>query len=368
VQSVTVAYVPSVPGSHACQVATGCKDGAVSCTGLATGPNAHWWPGFSGNAPNGPVRTLALHGSDLAVGGAFTAVGTSPTGFLAWWTGSSWTTSVDPMWTDVHVLRAWEGPLGNGSLVAAGYVSDHSGITVAERLFDGPDPYWLTLGPQFQGGAAEVLATWQDDLYVGGSFASGPRLNYWNGVGWVEEDQGLAGASVNDLEPFGGKLYAAGSAVLPSGAGGGAIFRLDGSSWTVLSNSLNGVPLASAQKLAVHAGALYAIVAAGAGSSVVQIKGTTLASVGDADDGIVIDIASDGTRLYAVGTFARLGGVVAERVAAWDGSTWHPLGSGISGGQAYPTVILPFGGSIYVGGDFTTAGDKLSPNIARWTP
>jgi hypothetical protein len=370
VRSVTVIYTPTIPGIHTCRIELGCPDG-VSCGGAATDPNDHWWAGFSKNAPNSPVSTLAVHGSNLAVGGQFTVVGSSPTGFLAWWTGSSWITSGDLTWTRVHLLHEWQGSIGQGSLVAAGYASDYGGITVAERLFDGPDPYWYFLGAQFQGGAVKVLADWQDNLYAGGSFSAGPRLSFWDGAAWVEADQGLSGFSVNDLEAFGGTLYAAGSFAMPSSAGSGAIFWLNGSSWSVLTNSLNGSPLTSVQKLATHAGALYAIVEVGAGSSVVRLKGTTLTSVGDADDGIVNDIASDGTRLYAVGTFARLGGVVATRVAAWDGSSWHPLGSGISGVSgypAYPTVILPFNGSIYVGGDFATAGNKNSPNIARWIP
>ena len=362
-RTVTVAYAPSAAGVDVCQLATGCAD-AVSCTGTCPDPNDRWWPGFFGDSPNGPVSTLALHGSNLAVGGNFMAVGDLPTGSVAWWNGSAWTTSADfTTWTEVDALQAWKGSLGNGSLVAAGFAHEFGGTATAQWQ----NGTWVFLGGAFDG-AVKTLASLQDRLFVGGDFTDpAAGLARWNGTSWEAADQGLAGASVNDLEVFGGTLYAAGTFVFPSGAAG-AIFRLNGSSWTIVSNSLNGVPLASAEKLATHAGALYAIVAAGAGSSVVRIDGTTLVSVGDADDGVVVDITSDGTRLYAVGTFARLGGVVAERVAAWDGSIWHALGSGISGGQAYPKVVLSFGGSIYVGGDFATAGGKDSPYIARWIP
>ena len=35
--------------------------------------------------------------------------------------------------------------------------------------------------------------------------------------------------------------------------------------------------------------------------------------------------------LYAGGKFTTAGGVTANHIARWDGSDWHPLGSGIEG-------------------------------------
>lgn len=359
--TVTLAYAPSSPGSHVCRVETGCSD-AVIGNGIATDPNDHWWPDFSGNAPNGMVNTLALHGTSLAVGGTFGVVGPSPTAYLAWWNGAAWTTTDNYTWNQVQVLQQWPGALGRGTLVAAGVASDYGGTTAAQ--FE--DGSWQILGGSFEGGGVKVLGTWQDGLYLGGSFS--PRLTSWDGSSWVDADQGISGPSVNDVESSSGRFYAASGLVLDSGATVGAIYRLIGSSWTVVASSLGGAPLSSVEKLADHGGTLYAIVSVGSSFSVVRLAGTTLVSVGEADNGAITDIASDGTRLYAVGTFAGLGGVAATRVAAWDGSAWHPLGSGIAGGQAFPKVVLPFDGSIYVGGDFTTAGGKDSPYIARWIP
>jgi hypothetical protein len=41
----------------------------------------------------------------------------------------------------------------------------------------------------------------------------------------------------------------------------------------------------------------------------------------------------NGCALYAGGWFNAIGGVSA-RVASWDGNTWAPLGSGVSGSSA----------------------------------
>jgi hypothetical protein len=362
-RDVTVAYVPTGPGIHDCQFATGCGD--ISAEGTATDPNDHWWPGFSGDAPNAAVHTLALNGSDLAVGGAFNLVGTSTTAYVAWWNGSAWTTNTDFTWTQVDVLQSWQGALGQGTLVGAGIASDLPGNPVGQLVNGG----WQFVGYQFYYGPITAFATWQNALLAGGSFTYPfTRLASWGGDSWVAADQGLVGGGVNDLEAFGGSLYAAAGSVLPSSGAGGAIYRLDGTSWTQLTSTIGGAFLDAAQKLTSFGGALFTVVSAEGVSYVARLQGTTLIPVGAAEGGSVTDIASDGIRLYAVGTFAGIGGVVAQRAASWDGSTWRPLGSGISGGQAYPNVVLAYNGSIYVGGDFSTAGLKDSPYIARWIP
>jgi hypothetical protein len=76
-----------------------------------------------------------------------------------------------------------------------------------------------------------------------------------------------------------------------------------------------------------------------------------------------------GPALYAAGYFSRAGQVDANLVAKWDGSSWSPLGSGLSGGTAANTLTVFDDGSgpaLYVGGRFTTAGGFTVNNIAKW--
>jgi hypothetical protein len=74
-------------------------------------------------------------------------------------------------------------------------------------------------------------------------------------------------------------------------------------------------------------------------------------------------IGPDGS-LYAGGRFTTAGGVAANYIARWDGSQWHPLGSGMNNG-VYDLAVGP-DGSLYAGGDFTTAGGVAVNHIARW--
>ena len=78
---------------------------------------------------------------------------------------------------------------------------------------------------------------------------------------------------------------------------------------------------------------------------------------------IVYALAVSGTDLYVGGKFTTAGGVSANRIAKWDGSTWSALGSGMNG-SVYALAVV--GTDLYAGGFFTTAGGTTVDHIAKW--
>ncbi|MEM9243730.1 MAG: hypothetical protein AAGA27_06720, partial [Pseudomonadota bacterium] len=101
-----------------------------------------------------------------------------------------------------------------------------------------------------------------------------------------------------------------------------------------------------------------------------QVHNTTVTvhyspSIGENDS--VSATVKTSTLLYAVGNFTLLGdGTIARRVAAWNGTTWLPVGSGVANGFVWPITIGPYG-NVYVGGSFTQLGNNSSAlNIAMW--
>lgn len=83
--------------------------------------------------------------------------------------------------------------------------------------------------------------------------------------------------------------------------------------------------------------------------------------------------------LIAGGKFTQAGGVEVNRIARWDGATWHPLGQGVAGDQYLwddngdtltiePVVntLAIYNGDLIAGGSFTTAGGSEIHSIARW--
>jgi hypothetical protein len=67
------------------------------------------------------------------------------------------------------------------------------------------------------------------------------------------------------------------------------------------------------------------------------------------------------------------GGAGADRIARWDGSTWHPLGIGMGYGLSRGGSVAPWvealtvqDDTLVVGGCFITAGGQASALVARW--
>ncbi|MFH0983158.1 MAG: hypothetical protein V2A79_16685 [Planctomycetota bacterium] len=84
-----------------------------------------------------------------------------------------------------------------------------------------------------------------------------------------------------------------------------------------------------------------------------------------------ITVFDDGTgpALYAGGAFTAAGGVLANRIAKWNGTQWSALGSGLTGGSSpYVSALAVFddgtGPALYAGGEFTTAGGVPANRIA----
>ncbi len=79
----------------------------------------------------------------------------------------------------------------------------------------------------------------------------------------------------------------------------------------------------------------------------------------DVEDVVVFD-----GDLIAIGQFMSAGGGLANLVARWDGSAWHPLGDGLSGGDAYVGII--YDEMLVVAGQFSQAGGNPAGKIATW--
>jgi hypothetical protein len=77
----------------------------------------------------------------------------------------------------------------------------------------------------------------------------------------------------------------------------------------------------------------------------------------------VYALAVSGNTLYAGGGFTTAGGVAANYVAQWNGSDWSALGSGMNNG-VYALAVS--GNTLYAGGPFTTAGGVVATNVAQW--
>jgi hypothetical protein len=79
-------------------------------------------------------------------------------------------------------------------------------------------------------------------------------------------------------------------------------------------------------------------------------------ALGSGVNNSVNSIATDANGyVYAGGHFTSAGGVSANRIARWDGTSWSALGSGMGWGVRSIAIDSDY---VYAGGWFTTAGGE----------
>jgi len=147
--------------------------------------------------------------------------------------------------------------------------------------------------------------------------------------GGVDEFNGLSiyvAALCQYDDGTGNALYAGGNWETAGGVPARGLARWNGTSWSAVGGSLD----------AYYGGAVESLATFSSGGSTV---------------------------LVASGAFSSIGGVVANRIAQWDGTSWSPLDAGIN---ARARAMVQFGDDLYVTGDFSQAGGSPSLKIARW--
>lgn len=106
-------------------------------------------------------------------------------------------------------------------------------------------------------------------------------------------------------------------------------------------------------------------------SRLARLSGGAWAAVGTGANGVVRGIAVGQDRFtYIVGDFTQLNGVSNVRVGRFNNATnayGTAMGTGLTGGGATVNcVAISPSGLVYVGGDFTTAGGVAAQSIAVW--
>jgi hypothetical protein len=78
----------------------------------------------------------------------------------------------------------------------------------------------------------------------------------------------------------------------------------------------------------------------------------------------VFAVAVDGRRVFIGGDFSIAGNAMANHIALWTGSEWTSLGQGVN--DQVQALAVDGRGNLYAGGAFTQAGGQPASHIARW--
>lgn len=306
---------------------------------------------------SGVVWALGVHDDILYVGRAVNPPVTK-------WNGNTWQ-DLAPL--SPFLPRA----IGsyNGDLIVGGDFGE-------ERIFRWDGASWQSLG----GGVSSSVVSmtkWDGNLVVGGTFLSAGgqtvnRIARWDGETWhpfIDSDTGVVGmnGTVWALTVWNGDLYAAGQFGSAGGKPISAIARWDGreSRWEPLGGGFANAILA----LAIHDGDLVA------GGFFTQTAdcwcdeiccgfGDCCHDKVEACDGCLpVGTTFGGSCVGNCGSAAVGETVFANRVARWDGLSWHPLGEGVD--DVVETLAV-YGDDLYAGGWFSSAGSTDANLIARW--
>jgi hypothetical protein len=287
-------------------------------------------------------------------------------------------------------------------------------VTVAAARAGDCEPAWtpgLFPAPQL-GLAAPVNALAQFDdgsgsgpaLYVGGRFLTGGGVELngiakWTGSSWEALGTGMDASSagvlttVSDLIVFddgsgsGPALYAGGDFITAGGVVVNGVAKWEGSSWAALGTGLDAtgvgvVPSVNAMAVfddgsgsgpALYVGGRFTSAGGLQASRIAKWDGASWSAVGGGMNGNVLaltvfDDGTGGPGLYAAGGFTDAGGMPANRIAKWDGSSWTAVGAGTNDSVSALTIFDDAGGgpALYAGGWFTSAGGMPANRIAKW--
>jgi hypothetical protein len=361
-------------------------------------------------------------GPALYAGGQFKTAGGMTVNRIARWDGSVWSALEGPGGTGVNnwidALTVFDDGSGRGeSLYAGGIFTTAGGVTV-NRIARWDGTNWSTLespGGVGVSGTVNTLTVFDDGsgngpaMYAGGAFTTAGgvtvnRIARWDGSDWsalegpndVGMDGGVVALTVfDDGSGSGPALYAAGFFTTAGGVTVNRIARWDGTNWSALEGpggvgvdgtvySLTVFDDGSGSGPALYAGGAFTTAGGVTVNRIARWDGSDWSALeGPSDvgmDGGVLaltvfdDGSGSGPALYAGGWFTSASGVTVNRIARWDGSTWSamagPGGVGMMHHRVNALTVFDDGTadapSLYVGGEFTTAGGVPSSHIAKW--
>ena len=318
------------------------------------------WAGL-GAGTNYVVSSLAAfddgHGAKLIATGNFVTAGEHPAAYIAAWDGATYSAlGAGNGVSDIEIDSLATFDDGRGErLYAGGRFGGGAGTAIAPGLavWDGSGWSATGSGAYWGGGPGQVLALAVHNdgagpaLYAGGAFDSidgvpAKSIARWDGAHWSALGAGLTHGP--DLYVFGLATFDAGGGpalyVMGDFRGAGNvdannIARWDGQTWSALGAGLH---LAGFNP-GVFAGAAF-------------------------DDG-------SGPALFVGGNFDHAGGAPVNNIAKWDGAHWSTVGSGVSRpGGAYVASLRVFddghGPKLYLAGLFDSAGGSPIRSIAAW--
>jgi len=311
------------------------------------------WKGLGSPALNGAVFGIAVQGGKVYVGGVFTNAGGNPDAdYLAVWNGTKWGTVCNATGSAVSGTVYALQIIGS-TIYVGGSFANGAGIADADYLLacdlNTGAPHATTTPNHFFSGAVQALtADSKGRLYAGGSFGNlegipaAEDVAYLDGAGWHAmgagsgSSPGAVDSHVRSLTANGTDVYVGTDSVDVAGIPqADHVVKWNGSAWSAL------------------------------GSNAAGTDGWFPTS------SFIYALTTSGSRVFAAGSFQNANGdPLADFIAYFDGSAWHPIGSSVAGNgslQGQINALVASDGQLYAGGNFANAGgNDLADAVASF--
>gem|GEM_PF-829765 len=331
--------------------------GGVACNHIAKWDGSSW--SSLGDGIDGSIYSLACDSSgNLYAGGSFATAGQAYANGVAKWDGSKWSRLSEGTEGTVYALACDS----SGNLYAGGSF-ESIGYALANGIAKWDGSEWSVLGDGIDGTVYSLACDSSNKLYAGGAFeaagyALASNIALWDGSKWAPVGDGTDGEVDALALDAASNLYVGGKFQTAGWAEVYGIAKWNGSSWSPLGDGLD-----STKTLVFDSSAnLYA----GGEFGVGKWDGEGWSSLGDGIDGAAYAIAcASPTALFVGGEFSSAGDTPSDNIAQWDGATWKcPSGNGTNA-EVY-ALSYDASGNLYAGGWFTAAGGLGCDGIAKW--
>ena len=357
-----------------------------------------WLPlgGAGSNGVNYSVYALAPdEWGRVYVGGAFSATSSDSASRIALWDRERWVALDSGLGGGIWIYPAIvfalakgeDGVYAGGSFTTFG---NKSANCIVKRVNDTWQPLVDGPGLGINDKVITIAAGRTGEIYAGGGFTAvgeiaANNIAMWDGKYWHALGSGI-GKRFANIDPVSvikidesGHVYVGGTFVSAGGVAANNIAMWDGNKWHSIgegkNNGLNDAVYAMA--FGPH-GELYVggefTMAGGVPANYVAVwDGTSWKPLGsDSTNGVgdrVYALAVDNMgRVYVGGVFFTAGGDTVNKIAMWDGRSWHSLGRGVTSSNSGAGIsdICIFNNQVYVAGYFDRADTVQANNIARW--
>jgi outer membrane protein OmpA-like peptidoglycan-associated protein len=373
--------------------------------GVASATTTYAW-GSMGSGVDDTATASVTIGGKLYVAGDFTVAGGLDAAGVAVWDGTTWSSlgASAPFRVDVLATDGTNLYAGGSYVYFAGALQSPGGVA----MWDGTD--WIDLEAP-PATSVTSLVWYADQLWMAGDQYRNPttpadrdcRLESFDGTpqnpSWVTESlptatdprqpapNGLGDCLMGALTVVGSQLIVTGGFDhVSAGLDVAMVVAYDRGidEWTALGDGLDlgggldGVSVYAASP-GLTAGTIvlggdfydadgrHAGMAAWDGTGWNPVHG--LEDDGQGGDGVAMAFAAEGGSLIVGGIFTTADGVTAHSVARWDGQSFTPIGTGFQYadgtlGEVY--TIANYKGTVIAGGAFDKAGLAATLDIAQW--